>query len=60
MNLWALVMGVVALLLSGLYFLDLAGTVAVSGTVTLVTVWIGLAGVMLLRSAVRLRQRLSG
>jgi hypothetical protein len=53
-------MGVVALALSGLYFLDLAGAVAVDGTVTLVTVWIGLAGVMAARSVVQLRQRLSG
>ena len=60
MNVSAMLMGVVALALSGLYFLDLAGTVAVDGTVTLVTVWIGLGGVMVARSFVKLRQRLSG
>ena len=59
MNVSALLMGVVALALSGLYFLDLAGAVAVDGTVTLVTVWIGLASVMVLRSAGKLRERLS-
>lgn len=60
MSVSSLVMGVLALLLSGLYFLDLAGAVTVSGVVVLVTVWTGLAAVLLARSAVRLRQRRSG
>ncbi|MCU1601915.1 MAG: hypothetical protein JWO22_2624 [Frankiales bacterium] len=56
----ALVMGVVALVASGLYFADLSGTVEVDEVVAAVTLWVALAGVLLVRSAVRLRQRLSG
>ena len=56
MNGPSLAMGVLALVLSGLYFLDLSGAVAVDGTVTVVAVWVGLAGVGLVRSALRLRQ----
>ncbi|MFN2536610.1 MAG: hypothetical protein ABR549_00480 [Mycobacteriales bacterium] len=55
----AMLMGVVALIASGLYFLDLAGGVEVDELVTLVSLWVGLALVGLVRSVLRLRQRLT-
>jgi hypothetical protein len=54
----AMLMGVVALIASGLYFLDLAGAVHVDELVTVVSLWVGLALVGLYRSGLRLRERL--
>jgi hypothetical protein len=56
----ALVMGVLALVAAGLYFVDLSGAAQVDEVVAGVTLWVVLAAVLLVRSAVRLRQRLSG
>jgi hypothetical protein len=56
----ALVMGVLALVAAGLYFVDLSGAAQVDEVVAGVTLWVALAAVLLVRSAVRLRQRLSG
>lgn len=56
----ALLMGVVALVASGLYFLDLADVVQVDGVIALVTLWVALSAVWVLRAALRLRERLSG
>lgn len=56
----AMLMGVVALVVSALYFLDLSGVVQVDEVVTVVTLWIALAAVGLLRAGLRLRERLSG
>jgi hypothetical protein len=55
-----MLMGVVALVASALYFLDVWGVVAVDEAVALVTVWVALALVGLLRAVLRLRDRLSG
>lgn len=54
----ALVMGVIALVASGLYFVDLSGAADVDEVVAVVTLWVAIAVVLLVRSAVRLRQRL--
>ena len=56
----ALVMGVIALVAAGLYFADLSGAVQVDEVVAGVTLWVALAVALLVRSVVRLRQRLSG
>ena len=56
----AMLMGVVALVASALYFLDLGDVVQVDEVVALVTLWIALAVVGLLRAALRLKERLSG
>jgi len=53
----AMLMGVVALIASGLYFLDLSGTVQVDEVVTAVSLWVGLGLVMVVRSGLRLRER---
>ena len=55
----AMFMGVVALIASGLYFLDLAGAVDVDELVIAVSLWIGVAAVALVRSGIKLQQRLS-
>lgn len=55
----AMFMGVVALIASGLYFLDLAGAVEVDELVVVVSLWIGLAAVALVRSGLKLQHRLS-
>jgi hypothetical protein len=55
----AMLMGVVALICSGLYFLNLAGAVEVDEVVTVVSLWVGLALVGLVRSGLRLQHRLS-
>ena len=56
----AMVVGVVALVASVLYFLDLAEVVQVDEVVAGVTLWVALAVVGLLRAGLRLRERLSG
>lgn len=55
----AMLMGVVALICSGLYFLDLSGAIDVDEVVLLVSIWVGLALVGLVRSGLRLQHRLS-
>ncbi len=55
----AMLMGVVALIASGLYFLDLAGAVEVDEVVTFVSLWVGLGLVLLVRSGLRLREHLA-
>jgi len=55
----AMLMGVVALVASGLYFLDLSGAVEVDEVTTAVSLWVGLALVMVVRSGLRLRERLA-
>jgi hypothetical protein len=54
----SLLVGVVALIGAGLTLLDAAGAVQVDEVVTVTSLWIGLAVVGLVRSAVRLQQRL--
>ena len=56
----ALLVGVVALVVSGLYFLDLAGAVEVDEVVAAVTLWVALSLVWVVRTGLRLRERLSG
>ena len=55
----AMLMGVVAVISSTLYFLDLAGAVEVDELVTAVSLWVGLGLVLLVRSGLRLRDRLA-
>jgi hypothetical protein len=55
-----MVMGVIALVASALYFLDLADVVQVDEVVALVTLWVAVSLVGLARALVRLRHRLSG
>ena len=55
----AMFMGVVALIASGLYFLDLAGAVEVDELVVAVSLWVGLAAVALVRSGIKLQKRIS-
>jgi multidrug transporter EmrE-like cation transporter len=55
----AMLMGVVALIASGLYFLDLSGAVEVDEVVTAVSLWVGLGLVMVVRTGLRLRERVA-
>ena len=56
----ALLMGVVALVASGLYFLDLADVVHVDEVVVAVSLWVALSAVWVLQAGLTLRRRLSG
>ena len=55
----AMIAGVLALTGSGLFFLDRSGAVDVDEVVAVVSLWVGLALVGLVRSGLRLQQRLS-
>jgi hypothetical protein len=55
----AMIAGVLALIGSGLFFLDRAGAVEVDEVVAVVSLWVGLALVGLVRSGLKLRERLS-
>jgi hypothetical protein len=55
----AMLMGVVALIASGLYFLDLSGAVEVDEVIVAVSLWVGLGLVMVVRSLLRLQHRFS-
>ena len=50
--------GVLALTGSGLYFLDHSGAAQIDEVVAVGSLWVGLALVALVRSGVKLRQRL--
>lgn len=51
--------GVLALIGSGLFFLDHYGSVDVDEVVALASLWVGMALVALVRSGVKLQKRLS-
>jgi hypothetical protein len=53
----AMLAGVVALIASGLYFLDLSGAADVDAVVAVVAMWVGLALVGVVRGVLRLRDR---
>jgi hypothetical protein len=53
-------MGVVALVASGLYFLDLADVVHVDEVVVAVSLWVALSAVWVQQAGLTLRRRLSG
>lgn len=55
----AMIAGVLALIGSGLFFLDRSGAVEVDEIVAVASLWVGLALVGLVRSGMRLRHRLS-
>jgi hypothetical protein len=55
----AMLMGVVAMIASGLYFLDLTGAVEVDELITAVSLWVGLGLVLLVRSGLRLKEHLA-
>jgi hypothetical protein len=51
----SMLVGVVALISSGLFFLDRSGAVQVDEVITVASIWVGLAVVWLGRAALRLR-----
>lgn len=53
----AVLAGVVALIASGLYFLDLSGAARVDALVAVVALWVGAALVAAVRAALTLRDR---
>ena len=54
----SMLVGVVALISCGLFFLDRSGAVQVDEVVTIASIWVGLAAVALVGAALRLRTRM--